>query len=49
MVEEVSKVDPTFAILYGYQNTLAIPILSQHGNEEQKRKYLPKLAGGMVN
>ncbi len=43
-VEELAKVDPSVAILSDVQNTLVNNILLNKGSEEQKKKYLPRLA-----
>jgi butyryl-CoA dehydrogenase/short/branched chain acyl-CoA dehydrogenase len=43
-VEEISAVDPSVGVLVDVQNTLCINALIRWANEDQKRKYLPKLA-----
>lgn len=43
-VEELSKVDPSASILCDVQNTLVNNILLNKGNEDQKKKYLTRLA-----
>jgi butyryl-CoA dehydrogenase/short/branched chain acyl-CoA dehydrogenase len=43
-VEEISKVDPSVGVLVDVQNTLVINALLRWGTEEQKRKYLSKMA-----
>ncbi|XP_018328360.1 short/branched chain specific acyl-CoA dehydrogenase, mitochondrial [Agrilus planipennis] len=43
-VEEISKVDPSVAILVDIQNTLVNSVITKLGTEEQRNKYLPKLA-----
>jgi butyryl-CoA dehydrogenase/short/branched chain acyl-CoA dehydrogenase len=43
-VEEISKVDPSVGVLVDVQNTLVINALLRWGTEEQKRKYLGKMA-----
>ena len=43
-VEEISAVDPSVGVLVDVQNTLCINALVRWGTEEQKRKYLPRLA-----
>jgi alkylation response protein AidB-like acyl-CoA dehydrogenase len=48
VVEELSKVDASAAILCDVQNTLVNYPLSRYGNDAQKTKYLPMLTGGTV-
>lgn len=48
-VEEISKVDPSLAVLVDLQNTLINTLVIRLGNEEQKKKYLPRLAKDMVS
>ncbi|XP_063698492.1 short/branched chain specific acyl-CoA dehydrogenase, mitochondrial-like [Culicoides brevitarsis] len=43
-IEELSKVDASVAILVDIHNTLIIALLNKLGTQEQKDKYLPKLA-----
>jgi alkylation response protein AidB-like acyl-CoA dehydrogenase len=43
-VEELSAVDPSVGVLVDVQNTLCINALIRWANEEQKRRYLPRLA-----
>ena len=43
-VEEISAVDPSVGVLVDVQNTLCINALLRWANEEQKQKYLPRLA-----
>ena len=47
-VEEVAKVDGSVAFLVEIQNTLVNTIIRKIGSEEQKAKYLPKLAQSAV-
>lgn len=49
VIEEISKVDPAVAVLVDIQNTLVNAILMKLGTEEQKAKYLPKLATEMCS
>lgn len=44
VVEELSKVDPAVAAFVDIHNTLVNSFLIKVGTEEQKKKYLPKLA-----
>ena len=43
-VEELSAVDPSVGVLVDVQNTLCINALKRWGTEEQKKRYLPRLA-----
>src|SRR6201982_1271 len=43
-VEEISRVDPSAGVLVDVQNTLVNNAFLRWGNEEQKRRYLPRLA-----
>jgi alkylation response protein AidB-like acyl-CoA dehydrogenase len=43
-VEEISAVDPSVGVLVDVQNTLCINALIRWGTEEQKKKYLTRLA-----
>jgi butyryl-CoA dehydrogenase/short/branched chain acyl-CoA dehydrogenase len=48
VVEELSRVDPSVGVLVDVQNTLVNNALIRWGNEEQKKKYLPKMANEWV-
>ncbi|MGC9197430.1 MAG: acyl-CoA dehydrogenase [Acidobacteriaceae bacterium] len=43
-VEEISAVDPAIGVLVDVQNTLVVNAVLRWANEEQKRKYLPRMA-----
>jgi butyryl-CoA dehydrogenase/short/branched chain acyl-CoA dehydrogenase len=43
-IEEISSVDPSVGVLVDVQNTLCINALLRWATEEQKKRYLPKLA-----
>ena len=43
-VEELAAVDPSAAVIVDVQNTLVINALLRWATDEQKRKYLPRLA-----
>ncbi len=43
-VEELSRVDPSAAVVVDVQNTLVNNAIIRWANEEQKKKYLPKMA-----
>ena len=47
-VEVLSRVDPSVGVLVDVQNTLVNNALIRWGNEEQKKKYLPKMANEWV-
>src|SRR5437868_12992375 len=47
-VEEISRLDPSAGVLVDVQNTLVNNALLRWGNEEQKRRYLPKMAQNTV-
>ena len=43
-IEELARVDPSAAVIVDVQNTLFNNALLRWANEEQKRRYLPRLA-----
>lgn len=45
-IVELSKVDPSIGLSMAAHNSLCTGHILQHANEEQKQKYLPKLASG---
>jgi alkylation response protein AidB-like acyl-CoA dehydrogenase len=47
-VEAVSAVDPSVGVLVDVQNTLCVNALVRWANEEQKLRYLPRLAADTV-
>ena len=47
-VEELSRVDPSIGVLVDVQNTLVINAFLRFGNEDLRRRYLPRLASGTV-
>jgi alkylation response protein AidB-like acyl-CoA dehydrogenase len=47
-VEALSRVDPSVALLVDVQNTLVNNALIRWGTEDQKRRYLPRLAQDQV-
>lgn len=47
-VEALAEVDPSVSVLLDVQNTLVINTLLRAGNDEQKARYLPKLASEWV-
>lgn len=47
-VEELSRVDPSAAVIVDVQNTLVNNALLNWGSQKQKSRYLPRLATGSV-
>jgi alkylation response protein AidB-like acyl-CoA dehydrogenase len=47
-VEALARVDASFAVLVDVQNTLVNNAVLRWGNEDQQRRYLPKLAASWV-
>lgn len=47
-VEDISAVDPSVGVLVDVQNTLCINALLRWGSEEQKKRYLPRLAADTI-
>jgi alkylation response protein AidB-like acyl-CoA dehydrogenase len=47
-VEELSRVDPSVGVIVDVQNTLVINAFLRWATEEQKQKYLPKLASEWI-
>jgi alkylation response protein AidB-like acyl-CoA dehydrogenase len=47
-VEEISAVDPSVGVMVDVQNTLCINALIRWGSEEQKKKYLPRMASNTI-
>jgi butyryl-CoA dehydrogenase/short/branched chain acyl-CoA dehydrogenase len=48
VVEELARVDASLAVLVDVQNTLVNNTLLRWGSEDQRARYLPKLASGWV-
>ncbi|XP_005100424.1 short/branched chain specific acyl-CoA dehydrogenase, mitochondrial isoform X2 [Aplysia californica] len=48
VIEELAKVDPAVSVFCDVQNTLINMLFVKLGSEEQKEKYLPRLASNMV-
>lgn len=46
IIEEISKVDPSIGLSIAAHNSLCTGHIFYFGSEEQKQKYLPKLASG---
>lgn len=47
-IEEIAKVDPSVCVLVDIQNTVFNSIILKVGSEEQKQRYLPRLAQDTV-
>ncbi len=47
-VEALAEVDPSAAVIVDVQNTIANNVIIRWGNDDQKCRYLPKLAREMV-
>jgi alkylation response protein AidB-like acyl-CoA dehydrogenase len=48
VVEELSRVDPAVAVLVDVQNTLVDTCIMRYGSDDQRGRYLPRLASDMV-
>ncbi|OQR78724.1 isovaleryl-CoA dehydrogenase [Tropilaelaps mercedesae] len=46
LMEEMSRASGSIALSYGAHSNLCVNQIHRNGNEEQKRKYLPKLCSG---
>lgn len=47
-IEEISAVDPSAGVVVDVQNTIVNNAIARWGNDDQKAKYLPRLAAGTV-
>lgn len=47
-IEELARVDPAVAVLVDVQNALVAGALLRWGSADQRRRHLPRLAGGVV-
>jgi alkylation response protein AidB-like acyl-CoA dehydrogenase len=47
-VEALSRVDPSIGVLVDVQNTLVINALLRWGNDDVKRRYLPRMAADTI-
>jgi alkylation response protein AidB-like acyl-CoA dehydrogenase len=43
VIEELARVWPSISIIVSVHNSVGVGLIAEHGTEEQKRKYLPKL------
>ena len=48
IVEELARIDPSFAVMFCVHVGLCAKTIALHGNEQQKQKYLTRLAAGEV-
>lgn len=48
VVEELSRIDPSVAVLVDVQNTLVDTCIKRYGSDEQKARFLPSLASDTV-
>ena len=48
IIEELARIDPSFAVMYCVHVGLCSKTIALHGNDEQKANYLPRLAAGEV-
>lgn len=48
IIEELARVDPSFAVMYCVHVGLCAMSIALHGSDEQKEHYLPRLAAGEV-
>ena len=48
IVEELARVDPSFAVMYCVHVGLCAKTIALHGSDSQKEQYLPRLAAGDV-
>jgi len=48
VIEELARVDPSASVIVDVQNTLCITAIKGWATDEQKRKYLPRLAANTV-
>ena len=46
IIEEISKIDPSIGLSIAAHNSLCVNHILSFGNEQQKQKWLPKLASG---
>lgn len=49
VIEEMARTDPSLSAIIDLHNTLISGTMLDFGSEEQKKKYLPKLATSMVS
>jgi len=47
-VEEISRIDPAVAVMVDVQNTLTLNALLRWATEEQRQRFLPEIASGII-
>ena len=48
IVEELARVDPSFSVMFCVHVGLCSMTISLHGNDDQKQRFLPRLAAGEI-
>ena len=48
LVEELARVWPSLSIIVSVHNSVGVQLIAEHGTEEQKRKYLPRLTSDWI-
>ena len=48
IVEELARVDPSFSVMFCVHVGLCSMTIALHGNEDQKQRFLPRLAAGEI-
>ena len=48
IIEELARVDPSFSVMFCVHVGLCSMTIALHGNEDQRREYLPRLAGSEI-
>ena len=48
IVEELARVDPSFSVMFCVHVGLCSKTIALHGNEQQKKEYLSRLAGSEI-
>jgi alkylation response protein AidB-like acyl-CoA dehydrogenase len=49
VIEELSKVDPSVAVMVDIHNTLTLSIIRSFGNEEQKQRWIPSMCSDTLS
>ena len=48
VIEELARVWPALSIIVSVHNSVGVQLVVEHGDEEQKKKYLPRLIGEWI-
>lgn len=48
VIEELARVWPSISIIVSVHNSVGVHLIAQHGTQEQKQKYLPKLTSEWI-